>query len=205
MRGRRITKGQTLCGWSWDNDRADNRDGDPKVLIILGKSTISRGFKYTKQDRMSLDVSLSPGDVLVLYGEARSWASAVNGFEEDRGRDGPFDFVHMWLLDHRRLRQLKPNVYDSIHNPGVPKPGGAEYRWMQFAYTVLNKCDADGQHLVELRDSQAPSRVQLEAHARREEPSRDTKTRGTGRRWKSKQGSESQNAGEQWPDTLAGA
>eukprot|EP00450_Noctiluca_scintillans_P004605 CAMPEP_0194495690 /NCGR_PEP_ID=MMETSP0253-20130528/13201_1 /TAXON_ID=2966 /ORGANISM="Noctiluca scintillans" /LENGTH=773 /DNA_ID=CAMNT_0039336983 /DNA_START=50 /DNA_END=2371 /DNA_ORIENTATION=- len=156
MCGRTIQRDQTLCGWSRDNDRVNDQDDSPKIMIVLGKSKISRGFKYRKEDRLSLDVSLSPGDILLLHGDARRWVSAVNGFEELPHVDSPFDFVHLWLLDHRQLQKLRPSVYNSIHHPAVPRPGGVEYKWMQFTYTVLDETDSMGYFHVELNDGTSP-------------------------------------------------
>jgi len=155
MRGRTIRKGQTLCGWSRDNDRSSNSDCSPKVLLVLGKSKITRGFKYAKEDRASLDVPLSPGDILLMYGDARQWVSAVTGYEDFEEADGPFDFIHMWFLDHRRLKLERPAVYNSIHCPHVPRQGDAEYKWMQFAYTLGAERSEKGFPEVELHDSES--------------------------------------------------
>jgi len=157
MRGRRIRRGQTLCGWARESDRVDNSDGSPKILVLLGSAKISRGFKYAKEDKESLDVELSPGDMLVLYGPARSWVSAVNGFQPGDG--DPFDFVHVWLQDHRRLKQRKPEIYEKIHSPPAPSPAAFDYKWMQFSYLVLEKPSPGGWALVELQGDQESSQA----------------------------------------------
>jgi len=190
MGGRAIRKGQTLCGWSWDNDRVSDHDDSPKILLILGKSTISRGFKYSKEDHCSLDVHLSPGDILLMYGDARQWVSAVTGYRaHEDAQDGPYDFVHVWLLDHRRLKQERPAEYKKIHAPDVPEPGGKEYKWMQFAYTLGPERDATGFLKAELRDGSCFGKVStsaLEEEKRGQGPSlgQDDSRR---RRWQSKQ------------------
>jgi hypothetical protein len=162
MHGRTIRpgSGQTLCGWSRDNDRVDNKDRSPKVLILGGSAKISKGFKYSKENQESLDVDLSPGDVLVLYGPARTWVSAVNGFEPSKAHasKAPFDFVHIWLHDHRHLQKVIPGVYKSIHHPPTPVKGGNEYKWMQYAYTVSDKRNSDGELIVELSDGGSVTR-----------------------------------------------
>jgi len=188
MRGRTIRKGQTLCGWSRDNDRSSNYDFSPKVLLVLGKSTITRGFKYAKEDRASLDVPLSPGDVLVMYGDARQWVSAVNGYEDLQEAESPFDFIHMWFLDHRQLKLERPAVYNGIHFPCVPRPGDAEYKWMQFAYTLGTERSAKGFLEVELHDSESFDKAKGSVNADKcgpypnAVPDDDTKRR----RWQSK-------------------
>jgi hypothetical protein len=187
MRGRTIRKGQTLCGWSRDNDRSSNHDCSPKVLLVLGKSKITRGFKYAKEDRASLDVPLLPGDVLVMYGDARQWVSAVNAYEYIQEADGPFDFVHMWFSDHRRLKLERPAIYNSIHCPRVPHPGDAEYKWMQFAYTLDAGRSAKRFLEVELHDSASWSKAQSLVNADESGPcpiaiQEDSKRR----RWQSK-------------------
>jgi predicted NAD/FAD-dependent oxidoreductase len=154
MHGRSIRQGQTLCGWSRDRDRVDHKDQHPKVYVIVGAGKIWRGFKYRKEDHESLDVGLSSGDVLLRYGPALTWFSAVNGFEPRANptSDIPFDFVHIWFQDHRQLKAMRPEVYDSIHYPPSPVASSGEYKWMQFAYTVLNdKLDSDGAKMVAVK------------------------------------------------------
>jgi len=155
MRGRTIRQGQTLCGWSRDRDRVDNSDGSPKICVVLGNAKIQHGYKYSKEDRESLDVELCPGDVLILHGPARTWCSAVNGFQDHAG-SFPFDFAHVWFLDHRRLQKVNPDIYASIHQPSTPAPGGPEYKWMQFAYKVLGAEEGEEEVRMEVSDGCAP-------------------------------------------------
>lgn len=155
MRGRTICHGQTVCGWSLDRDRVGKGDGEPKMCVVLGNAKIQHGYKYAKQDRESLDVELCPGDVLILYGPARTWCSAVNGFEDNAG-SSPFDFAHVWFLDHRRLQKAKPDIYASIHHPPTPAPGGSEYKWMQFAYQVLGTEEGEQEVRMEVSDGCTP-------------------------------------------------
>jgi hypothetical protein len=215
MHGRTIREGQTLCGWSKDGDRADDNDKSPKLCIILGSAKIWKGYKYRKEDRDSLDVDLSPGDVLVLYGPARTWVSAVNGFEPQKA-PAPFDFAHVWIQDHRSLQQKRPDVYEKIHHPPQPVSGGNEYKWMQYAYTVLDKraSESDDQVMVEMSDGTSVKRerstgnahgqakvartVQVESEF--QPPSR--KGVGKGRRWESKSAAGDQHG---HPDTIMGA
>lgn len=187
-----IPEGQTLCGWSKDGDRADDNDKSPKMCIILGSAKIWKGYKYRKEDRDSLDVDLSPGDVLVLYGPARTWVSAVNGFEPQE-TPKPFDFAHVWIQDHRSLQQKRPDVYEKIHHPPQPVSGGNEYKWMQYAYTVLDKRNSNDEVMVEMSDGTGVKRK-----ADFEPPSR--KGAGKGRRWESK-ASDQQGT----PDAIMGA
>merc|ERR1712183_687243 len=123
---------------------------------ILGNAKIKHGYKYAKDDRESLDVNLCPGDVLILCGPARAWCSAVNGFEHCAG-SSPFDFAHVWFLDHRRLQKMKPDVYASMHQPPPLAPGGGEYKWMQFNYTVLDNGEGKGEVRMEVSDGCTPS------------------------------------------------
>lgn len=162
MRGRTIRPGQTLCGWSRDRDRVNNNDGAPKMCVILGNAKIQYGYKYAKEDQESLDVELCPGDVLILYGPARTWCSAVNGFEDHEG-SSPFDFAHVWFLDHRRLQKVKPDIYASIHQPPRPAPGGSEYKWMQFTYKVLGTEEGKEEVRMEVSDGCTPPMSSPEA------------------------------------------
>lgn len=151
MGGRSIRRGQTLCGWSRDGDLACNDDGTPKVTVLLGKAQIITGFKYSKSDRESLDVVLNPGDILVRYGEGRSWVSAVVGCERVKSK-GPFDFVHLHFMDHRYLRKAKPRIYARLHEPPKsPAPGDPDYRWMQYTYTVLGDRSPQGEVMMAVR------------------------------------------------------
>merc|ERR1719160_984889 len=188
MHGRTIRQGQTLCGWSRDNDRVDDNDKSPKLCIILGSAKIWKGYKYKKEDRESLDVDLSPGDVLVLYGPARTWVSAVNGFDSQKA-PAPFDFAHVWIQDHRRLQEKRPH-------PPQPVSGGNEYKWMQYAYTVLDKRNSNDEVMVEISDGTAVKREHSRSNANSQgqakvakvdeftPPSR--KGDGRARRWESK-------------------
>merc|ERR1711972_328531 len=151
MGGRSIRRGQTLCGWSHDGDLAFNDDGTPKVTVLLGKAQIITGFKYSKSDRESLDIVINPGDILVRYGEGRSWVSAVVGYERVTSK-GPFDFVHLHFMDHRSLRKAKPMIYARLHGPPKqPAPGNPDYRWMQYTYTVLGDRNPQGEVMVAVR------------------------------------------------------
>eukprot|EP00746_Dinoflagellata_sp_MGD_P006786 gnl/MRDRNA2_/MRDRNA2_113372_c0_seq1.p1 gnl/MRDRNA2_/MRDRNA2_113372_c0~~gnl/MRDRNA2_/MRDRNA2_113372_c0_seq1.p1 ORF type:complete len:778 (+),score=133.31 gnl/MRDRNA2_/MRDRNA2_113372_c0_seq1:66-2399(+) len=185
MHGRTIRSGQTLCGWSRDGDRADNSDTSPKVCVIGGSAKIWRGYKYRKEDRESLDVDLNPGDILVLYGPARTWVSAVNGFEEGKQGKAPFDFAHIWFQDHRRLHELRPDVHKSIHHPASPAVSNYDYKWMQFPYTVLDKRSPDGEVVMEVSHRTSAKRARVQEF---DPPARVVTMEGKsrGRRWQSK-------------------
>ena len=151
--GRRLRAGQTLCGWSRDGDRAGARDAAPKVCVALGAATVTRSYKYSREDRASLDVELAPGDVLVVSGPARQWVSAVSAVRP--GADpAPFDFAHVWLADHRPLRRARPDVYRRIHDPPTPRVGDGEYRWMQSTYTVVTEAREEAGCVLEVRGHQ---------------------------------------------------
>ena len=137
--GGRSIKG-SLCGWSADRLRANASDGGLKVLLLLGSAqTVVESFKYSKRDRQSLDVPLRPGGILLLYGEGRSWVSAVTGCAPstaDHSPTVPFDFAHLSLLDLRAYARAKPSEYQKLMKPTKPSPRDGSYRWMQCAYTV---------------------------------------------------------------------
>lgn len=184
MRGRVIRGGQTLCGWSRESDRIDSRDDDAKVCVVLGRCRLYHSYKYRKEDRDSLDVELKPGDVLIVFGSARGWVSAVTGCDPQNARpqDAPFDFAHVWFLNHSRLQAHRPDVYNAIHHPPTPHVGSSEYKWMQFAYTMLPGQGEGRDRQVMLRHCDSAA----ERHAPPEDASRAEKSGGGARRWRSK-------------------
>ena len=144
MGGRSINgKNGSLCGWSTDRLRT-NTDGGLKILVLLGSSDVKESFKYTKRDQEALDLTLSPGDVLLLHDDARAWVSAVTGVTP-RKADGttcPFDFVHLSLLDLRAYKKAKPNEHARLMSPERPTPRDGSYKWMQCRYLVTRAAAA---------------------------------------------------------------
>eukprot|EP00440_Ansanella_granifera_P044186 gb/GFBE01047886.1/.p1 GENE.gb/GFBE01047886.1/~~gb/GFBE01047886.1/.p1 ORF type:complete len:777 (+),score=137.28 gb/GFBE01047886.1/:1-2331(+) len=151
-----IRRGQTLCGWSQDGGRASNRDGSLKAMVLLGSSSVTWSFKYSKEDKESLDVELQPGEALVIFGRARSWVSAISRVETGQKGSSPFDFAHVTFADHRALKDTRPEVYDRIHSPAMPVPGDFSYKWMQYSYRVCEKSDPEGRSVL-LRGATASS------------------------------------------------
>lgn len=145
MGGRSIGASGSLCGWSGDRLRGGAADGTPRLLVLLGSAeSVIESFKYTKSDEESLDVPLRPGELLLLYGEARGWLSAVTGFtpalsskaDAGAGLGVPFDFAHLSLLDLRQYEKSKPKEFGALLTPPRPSPRDSSYRWMQNTYTV---------------------------------------------------------------------
>lgn len=142
MGGRQIRPASSLCGWSADKLRANGGDGGLKLLVLLGDaSSVTEGFKYSRRkDEQALEVPLRPGEMLLLYGEARSWLSAVTGYAPPKGRakesGGPFSFVHLSFEDLRNYAKAKPKEYGKLLRPSHPSAGDGGYKWMQFSYTV---------------------------------------------------------------------
>ncbi|CAE7679267.1 unnamed protein product [Symbiodinium pilosum] len=153
--GGRIIKG-TLCGTAYDDDRCCRRgedgDGTPKAFLFLGRAAITVGFKYDKSDRQWLKVRMAPGDCLLRFGSARAWCMGVlkidNSAPEGRGDSNPcpFDFVHVKIQDHRRLREEKPDLFARCHAKRID-PQDDKFNMnpgcFQYAYTVLGP-GADG-------------------------------------------------------------
>jgi len=150
--GGRIIKG-TLCGTAYDDDRCSRRgevgDGTPKAFLFLGRAAVTVGFKYDKADRQWLKVRMAPGDCFLRFGSARAWCMGVLKIDttaiEGRGDRNPcpFDFVHVKLMDHRRLRQEKPDMYARCHARRIdPKDDKFNMNpgCFQYAYTILG-CD----------------------------------------------------------------
>jgi hypothetical protein len=144
--GRRL--GDTLCGWSAEPDF----DASPKVRIHLG-GTCTLGFKYSKRDTQSLDVTLASGDILVLSPVARKWVQAVKSIQPGGG-DIPFDYLHVQLADYSRLPAEK---VEKLMNP-VPDPADFGYKWHQYTFHVL---DEPGKPLCEVRPVPKPGEVRL--------------------------------------------
>lgn len=142
MGGRQIRPASSLCGWSADKLRANGGDGGLKLLVLLGDaSSVTEGFKYSRRkDEQALEVPLRPGEMLLLYGEARSWLNAVTGYAPPKGRakesGGPFSFVHLSFEDLRNYAKAKPKEYGKLLRPSHPSAGDGGYKWMQFSYTV---------------------------------------------------------------------
>merc|ERR1712186_41739 len=89
--------------------------------------------------------------------------------------------------DHRQLKQERPAVYQSIHAPGVPRPGGGEYRWMQFAYTLTNGPDPQGYSYADLVDSDSIEKAGASVSKERDERSVDGhQDDAKRRRWQSR-------------------
>lgn len=148
--GGRVIKG-TLCGIAYDDDRVSRRgevgDGTPKVFLFLGRAAVTLGFKEDKSDKQwLLRVRMAPGDCLLRFGNARAWCMGVlkidNTAPEGRGDKNPcpFDFVHVKICDHRRLRKENPDLFQRCHAKRIdPKydkfnmnPG-----CFQYAYSIL--------------------------------------------------------------------
>jgi len=156
MHGRKIGNGQTLCGWSKDGDAVQAANPDAKLLVMLGSSKVTIGFKYDKADRQALEVDLMPGDILALYGPARTWVSAVCAVQTGVGRTCPFDFAHIWFCDHRPLKRARPDVYERIHSTAMPRPGDMSYKWMQYTYEVVGPSgDGEPEVMVQSEASMA--------------------------------------------------
>eukprot|EP00929_Paragymnodinium_shiwhaense_P086168 TRINITY_DN46693_c0_g1_i1.p1 TRINITY_DN46693_c0_g1~~TRINITY_DN46693_c0_g1_i1.p1 ORF type:complete len:408 (-),score=57.73 TRINITY_DN46693_c0_g1_i1:204-1427(-) len=147
--GGRIIKG-TLCGTAYDDDRCSKRgevgDGTPKAFLFLGRAAVTVGFKYDKADRQWLRVRMAPGDCLLRFGSARAWCMGVlkidNTAPEGRGEKNPCpcDFVHVKLMDHRRLRQERPDLFARCHAKRIdPKEDKFNMNpgCFQYAYTIL--------------------------------------------------------------------
>lgn len=148
--GGRIIKG-TLCGTAYDDDRCSRRgevgDGTPKAFLFLGRAAVTVGFKVDKyKDRKWMRVRMSPGDCLLRFGSARAWCMAVleidNSASEGRGDENPcpFDFVHVKIMDHRRLRREKPGLFARCHAKRID-PMDDKFNMnpgcFQYAYTIL--------------------------------------------------------------------
>jgi len=188
MHGRKIRSGQTLCGWSKDGDAVRGNGPDVKLLVMLGSSKVTIGFKYDKADRESLDIDMMPGDILVLYGPARTWVTAVCGVQTQQGgAQSSFDFAHIWLCDHRPLKRSRPEVYDRLHNPAMPKQGDMSYKWMQYKYEVISSATQQPRVKIfsdlEAGPSQASRRVSLKG-AMDQEQEGPRESGSTGRRWR---------------------
>merc|ERR1719330_2106697 len=154
--GGRVIKG-TLCGTAHDDDRCSRRgevgDGTPKAFLFLGRAAITLGFKYDKSDRQWLKVRLAPGDCLLRFGSARAWCMGVLKIDgtapEGRGDRNPcpFDFVHVKLCDHRRLKREKPDLFERCHAKRIdPKEDKFNMNpgCFQYAYTIVGS-DAPGE------------------------------------------------------------
>merc|ERR1719174_1224225 len=135
--GRRL--GETLCGWSTEPDF----DASPKVRIHLG-GTCTLGFKYTKRDAQSLDVTLASGDILILSPTARKWVQAVKSIKPGSG-DIPFDYLHVQLADYSRLPSEK---VEKLMHP-VPDPADFGFKWHQYTFQVLD--GTSGKPVCEVR------------------------------------------------------
>ena len=151
MGGRRISPRGSLCGWSPDRLRTGDDDGTLKLMVLLGGAeSVRESFKYSKADREALHVSLRPGEILLTYGEARGWVSAITAHTPgDAESDEPFDFMHLGLLDLRQFAASKSKNYARLLAPPRPKPLDHSWKWMQCAYTIAAICD-DGSPVIEL-------------------------------------------------------
>lgn len=147
--GGRVIKG-TLCGTAYDDDRCSRRgetgDGTPKAFLFLGRAAVTVGFKYDKSDRHWLKVRMAPGDCLLRFGSARAWCMGVlkidNTAPEGRGDNNPcpFDFAHVKIEDHRRLRQEKSDLFKRCHAKRID-PVDDKFNMnpgcFQYAYTII--------------------------------------------------------------------
>jgi len=174
MQGRKIKRGQTLCGWSKDPDHVERAKLDSKALLMLGRSTVTIGFKYSKVDAESLDVELSPGDILLLSGPARTWVSACTGVKTTADDLMPFDFVNVWLCDHRQLKSSRPETYKKMHAVIAPQMGDFSYKWMQYEYKVVGSTSTGGRRVALIGDQKTLDKVRVGENV------------ASGRRWKSR-------------------
>lgn len=88
---------------------------------------------------------MAPGDCLLRFGNARAWCMGVlkidNTAPEGRGDKNPcpFDFVHVKICDHRRLRKEKPDLFQRSHAKRIdPKDDKFNMNpgCFQYAYTI---------------------------------------------------------------------
>ena len=97
----------------------------------------------------SLDVTLKPGEMLLLHGAARSWVSTVTGWSPGApggggsGPSAPFDFAHYTLLDLRAFERSKRRAHERLLNPPPPSARDGSWKWMQCSYTVLSPAGED--------------------------------------------------------------
>jgi len=147
--GGRVIKG-TLCGTAYDDDRCSRRgevgDGTPKAFLFLGRAAVTVGFKGDKKERKWLRVRMAPGDCLLRFGAARAWCMGVLKIDtaapEGRGDDNvcPFDFVHVKLCDHRRLKRERPNLFTRCHAKRID-PADDKFNMnpgcFQYAYSIV--------------------------------------------------------------------
>jgi len=93
----------------------------PRRFCSWGELQLPSASSTTSSDRQWLKVRMAPGDCLLRFGSARAWCMGVlkidNTAPEGRGSENPcpFDFVHVKLQDHRRLRREKPDLFARCH------------------------------------------------------------------------------------------